>query len=72
MDLFSGLSDDQTALVGCFVALVVCGGIMALSFYLKPRSAREALDEQPVSLAFTPRSKTAAPDEGAIERRKAA
>jgi hypothetical protein len=34
MDLFNGLSDDQTALIGCAAALAVCGTIMSLSYYV--------------------------------------
>lgn len=71
MDLFSGLTDDQTALLGCLGALVACGGIMSLSFYLRPKSQREALDDQPVSLAFRPRA-GAGPEESSKERRRAA
>jgi hypothetical protein len=31
MDLFSGLSDDQTALIGCVAALSACAGLLALT-----------------------------------------
>jgi hypothetical protein len=34
MDFLSEFSDDQIALIGCFVALVSCGGIVSLSHYL--------------------------------------
>jgi hypothetical protein len=34
MDFLNGLSDDQTALVGCVAALVVCGTVMSLSYYV--------------------------------------
>jgi hypothetical protein len=32
MDLQAVLSDNQIAVLGCFAALAVCGGIAALSF----------------------------------------
>jgi hypothetical protein len=34
MDFLNGLSDDQTALVGCALALMVCGTVMSLSYYV--------------------------------------
>lgn len=34
MEFMSGLTDDQTALVGCVVALMVCGLAMTLSGFL--------------------------------------
>ena len=34
MDFLNGLSDDQTALIGCAAALFVCGTVMSLSFYV--------------------------------------
>jgi hypothetical protein len=34
MDFLYGLSDDQTALVGCAAALFVCGTLMSLSYYV--------------------------------------
>ncbi len=34
MDLFSNLSDDQVALLGCATALVVSGAVMSLSYYI--------------------------------------
>lgn len=34
MDFLNGLSDDQTALIGCVAALLVCGTIMSLSLYV--------------------------------------
>lgn len=34
MNLFEGMTDDQTALVGCVFALFVCGTIMSLSYYI--------------------------------------
>lgn len=35
MDFISGLSDDQKALAGCFVAFVTCSVVMLLSVYLR-------------------------------------
>jgi len=34
MELFSNLSDDQVALLGCAVALVTTGSIMCLSYFI--------------------------------------
>ncbi len=34
MDFLNGLSDDQTALIGCAAALLVSGTIMSLSYYV--------------------------------------
>jgi hypothetical protein len=34
MELFSNLSDDQVALLGCAVALVTTGTIMCLSHFI--------------------------------------
>lgn len=51
MDLFSGLNDDQSALVGCAVALVVCGGMLSLSSIFgraKADSAKESTLKFPV------------------------
>lgn len=34
MEMFSSLSDNQTALLMCGAALLVCGAIMSLSHYI--------------------------------------
>ncbi len=34
MDLLQNLSDDQTALLGCFAALTASGLLMSLSYYV--------------------------------------
>ncbi len=34
MELFSNPSDDQIALMGCALALFVCGGLMYVSFFV--------------------------------------
>ncbi len=34
MEFLNGLSDDQTALIGCVGALIVCGTLMSLSYYV--------------------------------------
>ena len=34
MDFLNGLSDDQTALLGCACALLVTGTMMSLSYYV--------------------------------------
>ena len=33
-EIVNTLSDDQIALIGCFVALVVSGTVMSLSYYV--------------------------------------
>lgn len=38
MELFSNLTDDQLALLGCFAAIVVSATIMSLSYYIGPAS----------------------------------
>ena len=40
MELLYILTDDQKALLGCFVALILCGGLMMVS-YLLGRSSRD-------------------------------
>jgi hypothetical protein len=46
MDLFSNLSDDQTALLGCFAALALSGLVMSLSVYIgRARRRGEAIRE---------------------------
>lgn len=43
MDIFQGLSDDQTALLGCFAALALSGLMMTVSVYIgRARSRDEA------------------------------
>jgi hypothetical protein len=37
MELFSNLSDDQIALLGCATALVTTGTVMCLSYFIGPR-----------------------------------
>lgn len=34
MDIFSNLTDDQIALLGCAAALISSGGLMVLSHYI--------------------------------------
>ncbi|MCA9112669.1 MAG: hypothetical protein KDA52_22145 [Planctomycetaceae bacterium] len=34
MDLLQNLTDDQTALLGCFAALTASGLLMSLSYYI--------------------------------------
>lgn len=42
MDILSGLSDDQMALVMCVGALIGCGLMMSLSYYLGSHREDEA------------------------------
>ena len=70
MEFLNSLTDDQTALLGCFAALTVCGIVMALSYHLGPSSRRQATnqpqhrDPNHVSIPVVPAA--------ADERRKAA
>jgi hypothetical protein len=50
--VLSGFSDDQIALFGCMAAVLVCGGLMSLSYYLRPREEREQLTEDSATIAF--------------------
>ena len=45
MDLQAILSDNQIAVLGCFAALVVCGGIGALSFHFGPAGKASGSDD---------------------------
>lgn len=66
--MLSGFSDDQIALIGCVTALLVCGGLMSLSYYLRPQGERElAADE-----ATTVRFPTAQPKSDDVPERRAA
>ncbi len=45
MDSLLNMGDDGTALVGCAIALLVCGVTMSLSYYVG-RAARRASQKQ--------------------------
>jgi len=51
MDIFSNLTDDQFALIGCAAALISSGGLMVVSHYIgrwrKPGSAKVEHSESP-------------------------
>ncbi len=51
MDFLRTLTDDQTALLGCFAALAAAGLVMSLSYYLGHwnRSADDATHQIPQS-----------------------
>lgn len=34
MEMFNGLSSDQAAVIGCAAAIMVCGTLMSLSYYV--------------------------------------
>ena len=42
MNLMQGAGDDQVALIGCLVALVVSVGLMYLSFFVGPAARKQA------------------------------
>lgn len=50
--MLSGFTDDQIALIGCVAAVLVCGGLMSLSYYLRPRDVREQEVEESSTIAF--------------------
>lgn len=50
MDIFSQLTDDQVALIGCGLAFAVCGGLLSLSYHLG--QAKEKKDRPQETLAF--------------------
>ncbi len=71
MDMLQGLSDDQTALMGCVLALTVCSGILSASYLVgltfgRRRAGSEAPDTIRMEASWT------APPVREIERRKAA
>lgn len=41
-EIVNGLTDDQIALIGCGIALIVSGTIMSLSYYIGRGSRSEA------------------------------
>lgn len=65
VDFLETLSDDQTALLGCGVALLLCGGAMVISHTLRQWLTRTTERRQP------PVEATQRPD-GARAERKAA
>ncbi|MCP4783796.1 MAG: hypothetical protein GY903_19675 [Fuerstiella sp.] len=48
MDLSAVFSDDQIAVIGCFVALTACGLVAAISFQFGP--AGKATEQNSASL----------------------
>ncbi|MFP6762165.1 MAG: hypothetical protein VB858_01065 [Planctomycetaceae bacterium] len=48
MELLSNPSDDQIAAIGCFLAFVISGGLMYVSFFLRS-SDRQSHNSSPVS-----------------------
>ena len=45
MDLTQHLSDDQTALIGCALALLASGGLMWASYFVGQALRREAREQ---------------------------
>lgn len=62
--LLNNLTDDQVALLGCLLALVVTGTLMSLSFYVGKRARGETPDQQGERkhMASLPLHETAADD----------
>ena len=71
MELLDGLTDDQVALVGCAAALVICGGLMSLSAFVRPRRT-QPLDVDADVPSTRPISAARGRDRSADPRRKAA
>ncbi|MEO1996652.1 MAG: hypothetical protein ABGZ17_15395 [Planctomycetaceae bacterium] len=44
MDIFSNLTDDQIALLGCVAALISSGGLMVVSHYIGRMRGRRSLN----------------------------
>ncbi len=44
-EFFAGLTDDQKAFLGCAAALMLSGGIMSLSIYLRKLRADQSTDK---------------------------
>ena len=69
MDILENLNDDQTALLGCGVALLLCGSAMVISHTLRQwvsgtRARREAdvtkIDPRPANAESTATDRKAA------------
>lgn len=47
MDIFRNASDDQIALMGCAIALLMCGGLMYVSYFVgqlrQPKESQEPI-----------------------------
>ena len=71
MDMLQGLSDDQTALMGCVLALTVCSGILSASYLVGLTFGRRRAGSEPPDTIRMESSWTAPPVRE-IERRKAA
>lgn len=67
MNLSGIFSDDQMALVGCFLALAVCGLISMISFHFGPAGRKSRTEPGTVSLAGRTRS-----HDDALQDRRAA
>ena len=53
MILLSIFTDDQTAILGCFGALAVCGLIAALSFRLGPAGKPQSTQQTTIRITRT-------------------
>jgi hypothetical protein len=62
MELFSNLSDDQIALLGCATALVSTGSLMCLSYFIgrgRMQGSRSASPERSVAISGMVEANTA-------------
>jgi hypothetical protein len=72
MDLTQHLSDDQTALIGCALALLASGGLMWASYFVG-QALRRDRDETADAAATVPLDRERRiPETGEPSRRKAA
>ena len=69
MDILNGLSDDQTAMAGCAVVLLVSATLMSLSYYIGRASRKR---EQPIVSKSIAEPELLTPDTLAESQKKAA
>jgi hypothetical protein len=67
MILLSIFTDDQTAILGCFGAIAVCGLIAALSFRLGPAGKPQSSQQTTIRI-----TRTATADSTKVQDRRAA
>jgi hypothetical protein len=72
MDLTQHLSDDQTALIGCALALFASGGLMWASFFVGQALRRERREQTHVAPTLAIPRRPAAHSAGESQTRKAA
>ena len=61
MDFFSSLGDDELALLGCTGALLLCGTLMSLSYFIG-KKLNPTADEEPQTLTLRTTSEQTNPE----------